>query len=162
MIAELRPLFLAVVPHEDSGIRPATRQEVRQRVEVSQGSAGAGHKDAGTEAGFAPALRMEMTKGWTAAEDGGRPSAHGAAAHSGGSWARRMLDATDTTQFMLSKRPESLGLQSCQPWMLAREPGPGVGQVSRNTELFLHAGRDRVNSTTQGGETPLCPSPLWL
>lgn len=78
MIAELRTLFLAVVPGKDSRIWPATRQEAWQSVEVSQGAAGAGHKDAGKVTGFAPDLHVapgeESTKGWTAAKDGWRKS----------------------------------------------------------------------------------------
>lgn len=144
MIAELRPLFLAVVPCEDSRIRPATRQEARQSMAVSQGAAGAGHKGAGTETGFAPDLRMapgeEMTKGRTAGEDGGRTSAQGGAAHHGGSWARRMLDTPDTTQFMLSKRPESLGLWSCL----------GCWQESQGQELGRSAGSQSCPFTPAG------------
>lgn len=74
-------------------------------------------------------------------------------------WDRRTLNTRDATT--LSER---LG-ESWTPvlfWMLAKEVGPGVGQVSRNTELSPYADMDRAEGTTQGGETPLCPSPLWL
>lgn len=62
---------------------------------------------------------------------------------------RRMAECTNTT--VLGLRPVlDVGKKSqARSW---------AGQ--RSSELSLHASRDRADSTTPGGETPLCPSPL--